>query len=417
MRRALAFFALFLAVTAEAAPRQWIVARRDGAQAPAAWLWQNAYPLAATALPAPDYDLEPLRRMIGDAQIIGLGDGTHGTHEFYTSKLRIIDFLVRKMNVDVIAFEAPFTLFNQLDEYVQSGTGDPRALLIEADDRLGYRFWRVEEMLDVVEWMRDYNINRGIAPAVHIAGADMYDRAGSTAAVVAYLRPLDATAADEAHQQYSCSPSIECADQSRAVRETLEGRRAELEPRTGARAFNEAVQNARVAEQSIRSLVNRDQFMAVNTEWLLQYWSTSKRIVMWAHQEHIGKAPSDWVPGEKPMGAFLAEAVGDAYFTIGSLTGSGSVRQWVHQGGQPPEAVVTNVPEAVEGSYESYFRLRPAPALLVPLNGTLPEWLSKESRYFAAGVSPFQTESMVSLPAKVDAVIYIEHTTPTQPFE
>ena len=416
MRQALGFLAILLAFAAEAAPRPRAVARRDGAQAPAPWLWQNAYPLLSTELPAPDYDLEPLRRMIGDAQIIGLGDGTHGTHEFYTTKLRIIDFLVREMNVDVVAFEAPFPLFNRVDEYIQTGTGDPRALLVEADDRLGYRFWAVEEMLDVVEWMRGYNANRGVAPAVHIAGVDMFDREGATADVIAYLMPLDASAAADAQRKYSCSPSADCVAQSRAVRESLEGRRADLEPRTGMRAFNEAVQSARIAEQSISSFGGRDEFMAVNTEWILHNWSTSKRIVVWAHQEHVGKSASGWIVGGRSMGIFLAEAVGDVYFAIGSLTGSGSLRQWVHRGGQPPLAVVTEVPAPSEGSYESFFRLRPAPALLIPLKGTVPEWLMQESPYFAAGVAPSEQESVASLPAKLDAVIYVEHTSPTQPF-
>src|SRR5687768_12011554 len=158
--RAIALFlALTIALPTVAAPRRRAVAKPVfDTSTVRGWLEKNAHFLAATELTPYSYDLEPLRLMIGDATLVGLGDGSHGTHEFYTVKLRLIDYLVREMNFDVIAFEGAFPLFERINQYVQGSAGDPRALLNEGNDRLLYFFWNVEEMLAVIEWAREYNL-------------------------------------------------------------------------------------------------------------------------------------------------------------------------------------------------------------------------------------------------------------------
>jgi hypothetical protein len=65
----------------------WLVGQ--GAQATqnhplADWLQGQAKPLDTTNPGAPLADLRPLRRMVGDAVIVGLGESTHGSHEQFT---------------------------------------------------------------------------------------------------------------------------------------------------------------------------------------------------------------------------------------------------------------------------------------------------------------------------------------------
>src|SRR5437867_9612937 len=66
-------------------------------QTPASWLASHAYPLATTEAVGDLNDLSPLRAIVGNASVVGLADGTHGTHEYFTTKLRIIEFLVTQM--------------------------------------------------------------------------------------------------------------------------------------------------------------------------------------------------------------------------------------------------------------------------------------------------------------------------------
>ena len=67
-------------------PRGWPLRLLTIAAATAVWL-AGTGPVQA-APPTPQDDIAPLRRMIGDARIVGLGESTHGAHEEFTLKLR-----------------------------------------------------------------------------------------------------------------------------------------------------------------------------------------------------------------------------------------------------------------------------------------------------------------------------------------
>ena len=55
---------------------------------PVDWIRASAIPLATVEAGNGFSDLEPLRRIIGDARIVSLGEATHGTREFFQLKHR-----------------------------------------------------------------------------------------------------------------------------------------------------------------------------------------------------------------------------------------------------------------------------------------------------------------------------------------
>src|SRR5687768_9539965 len=104
------FLALsLLALTLDAAPRRRAVGKccAYDESTPAGWLSARAIVLTSADLTPYSGDLSPLNTMIGNSGVVGLGDISHGTHELYTMKLRLIDHLVRNMGFDVVALEAP----------------------------------------------------------------------------------------------------------------------------------------------------------------------------------------------------------------------------------------------------------------------------------------------------------------------
>jgi erythromycin esterase-like protein len=70
-------------------------------------------------------DLEPLRKIVGDARVVSLGEATHGTREFFQMKHRVLRFLVERMGFTAFAIEATWPEANRLDRYVRTGEGDP----------------------------------------------------------------------------------------------------------------------------------------------------------------------------------------------------------------------------------------------------------------------------------------------------
>lgn len=392
-RAALAVLLLFAPFANAAAPQRADTAER--------WLAANAAPLLSTELVPYSHDLEPLRPLAGDKSIVALGDGTHGTHEFYTVKLRVIEFLVRELNFDVVALEAPFPTLEKLDAYVQGGAGDPRALLRDLR-RAIYPFWNSEELLAVVEWMRGYNAQRAGRPPVRIGGIDPFECAEAANQVVAYLRGVDPAAAAAVEVMYASA-------RTERVRDELAAREAELVGRTSAAAFHEALQYARVAAQGqYRSGDARDEAMAENVLWLRAHRSTTGRIVVWAHNGHISETANAFA--RRPMGAVLKSVAGEDYFAIGTLAGSGTFVGWT----PPPNIAVTRKFAPLQhGMYESYFRRRSAVAQFIPLREPLPPWLPEQTAFNASGSGDTGATRVTERLADLfDAVIYIDMTTP-----
>ena len=285
----------------------------------AAWLARNAHVLQSVEYPSPSEDLEPLRGIVRDARLVMLADATHGTHEFYTVKLRMIDFLVREMGFDVIAIEAPFAVSEKLNEYVQGGAVDVRLHLAHLHDGLYFRFWDVEELLDVLDWMRAWNANRGGRPPLTFAGFDISDAAASAREVVSYLESVDPEAADVERETYACitdERALDCRQRVEAARDRLAARRDELTALSDGRSYAEAMQHAVVVAQSF-FVPGRDQFMADNVDWLRQNRGESGRMILWAHQEHAGRTESPWVFGGRSLGHYLSRRHRDDYVVIG----------------------------------------------------------------------------------------------------
>jgi len=381
---------------------------------PAGWLGHYGR-VVETAEPVPySYDLDLLRTLVGDAAVVGLGDGTHGTHEFTMVKTRLIHFLATEKNFDVVAIEGPFHLLNRINAYVQGegNDGDGRALVAQMIPSGNYGFWQTAEFLQVVEWMRGYNQTRGARPAIEIAGADIFDEVDSAAEVVAYLRGVDPVSADAVQQQYaSC---ISCFS-SATIRNELAAREAELVPRTSYRAFHDALQHAEVVAQRRGSdpTPTRDRAMARNVQWMRTHRGQSGKVIFWAHNEHVGEINSSFVGNSPPAGRVLHEALGEGYFSLATLTRSGTFRLWTVSGATAPlPTFVQTFPAVAEGASESYFRQHGAAILLIELPADSPAWLSEPRGYNAAGSGGGWVVVTASLPAKFDALLYFEATTP-----
>ncbi|HEY0158394.1 MAG TPA: erythromycin esterase family protein [Thermoanaerobaculia bacterium] len=364
--------------------------------------------------PAP-HELAPLREMIGGAQVVGLGDGTHGTHEFFTVKLRIIDFLVREMDFDTIVLEGPVPQFADLNAYVLGADVDPRAVLQEVGGpTLGYVFWECEEILAVLDWMREYNQTRGTRPPVQIFGSDNFGQNYAYHDVIDYLDGVDPGLAATARAEYACIGAshftTSCGAQATRVRDALLATEAGLIARSSFYDYSIALYNAMTVLNAQSGIFARDRVMAENVTWLRDRMSTTGRAVFWGHNAHMSRREMDLSVGV-PTGEYLAGAYGEDYYAIGTMTGGGSFQTWVSRRGRLVRQVATFQPFG-PNSHEASLSRRNALSFILPLRGELPEWLTADLEMNAANASGPGDGSTEVLPTAFDAVVYIPETTP-----
>ena len=131
------------------------------------WIRANAIPLKTVEAGQGFADMQPLKKLIGGARIVALGEATHGTREFFQLKHRMLEFLASEMGFTIFSIEANMPESYRLNDYVVNGTGDPRQLL----RGLYFWTWDTEEVLAMIEWMREFNKSgRG---RVEFTGFDM----------------------------------------------------------------------------------------------------------------------------------------------------------------------------------------------------------------------------------------------------
>ncbi len=226
---------LLLTATTLAAPR------RHAVQPPAGWT-PSAF--STTESNGDVSDLAPIGPLVGDATLIGLGDGTHGTHEYFATKRRIIEYLVRNKDFDEVDFEGEFLHFAKIDAYINGAPGDAKQLVLSPPD-IYYFFWEVQELADVVEWMRDYNLHRvpGVR-AIHVGGADIYGVVEAAVDATKYLDRVDPAAADNARAASGCvslTMPQQCELGFAAIRDAALAHEAAYVASTSQREFDDAV--------------------------------------------------------------------------------------------------------------------------------------------------------------------------------
>lgn len=158
------------------------------------------------AEPLPDPDDHPAFgaafEHFAKAQIVLLGEATHGTSEFYRARAQITPPLIQQHGFNIVAVEADWPDAAQINRYVRHkaahvGSGP-------AFRRFPQWMWRNVEIANFVDWLCAHNA--ALHPADHAGffGLDIYNMNASIAAVIEYLDRFDPEAAAVARERYGC---------------------------------------------------------------------------------------------------------------------------------------------------------------------------------------------------------------------
>ncbi|QIY56167.1 erythromycin esterase family protein [Streptomyces sp. RPA4-5] len=332
--------AVLVPVAVQAAPAD----TADGKQSPVRALEQAAHPLRSAEPGTNTADLRALGSMIGDAEVVGLGEATHGSHEFFAMKERVFRYLVEEKGFTTFALELSWSAGLRIDDYLQTGKGDARKI---AKETLTNSPWEREEFVSLIEWMRDYN-SRHPGRTVHFMGDDLGAPSISEAffgRVTGYVQQNHPEALPKLNELYTgLRPINDFLDYLRkplAERQQLATKAQQAlelvsSQKGSGEAFAWAEQNARSIAQTAKFLTMnpddpdslptfqrfRDEVMAQNVTWWQQH--TGQKILLSAHNDHVGYAASYPELYPKTQGSFLRDTMGKNYLPIGFTFNQGS---------------------------------------------------------------------------------------------
>ena len=147
---------------------------------------------------SPASDLAALSRWLGEARLVGLGEGEHGTQTLHRLTHRVFAHLAREAGFDVLALEIDGAHAALLDAWVQGERDDLEAIL--AERWWGSEVFYDEATLELLRWMRAEN--RSGRRRLRVAGFDLKQPALAARMVVDALRPIDEVAAAAAEARF-----------------------------------------------------------------------------------------------------------------------------------------------------------------------------------------------------------------------
>jgi erythromycin esterase len=399
------------------------------------WLATHAIPLRTVEAENGFTDMQPLKKLVGAARLVALGEATHGTREFFQLKHRMLEFLVSEMGFTIFGIEATMPEAFDINEYVLTGKGDPAKALAG----LYFWTWDTEEVLEMIRWMRRYNEEPHHNRKVKFYGFDMQfvPRAALTAR--AYLRQVDPEQSAAFEERFALlinpftAPDLanlakekkeEMASAAAALVARFDERKQDYSQRTGASAWAIARQHAKILAQNLElqksietSFAVRDRAMAENIQWILEHEGPGTKMVVWAHNGHVAIQPFGNVPS---MGVHLRKMFGSDLMVFGFAFNQGSFQAMEMPFPSEKGLHSFTVGPAPEGSLDAILAaaglsLAAIDLRAVPKDGPVAEWFSVDhaTRNIGAGYAEQYAASFLApqtVPRFYDALFFVEKT-------
>ncbi len=381
----------------------------------------------------------PLADDFARARVVGLGEATHGTAEFFELKHRLFRHLVEHHGHRALGYEFSFAASLPLDRYVTGGVGSLDSLLapcswIQAN----------EEVRALLQWMREVNRKRDANEKIHFLGIDsqldMWDVSLQEALIrercpqlFERLQPHFMELESRGRIDYRRITADDHAEIASLLDRMAEIAAAEPQQEAGADALTArhlitCLQRSHAflycAYQGTNDI--RDLHMTEHALWIGEFLGEGGPYTLWAHDAHIGSNPHYYgEDGPGSMGERLEEVLGPSYLRIGTAFSQGSfvAVQADSLGNDTPPMMCTLRQNPPLGSVNALLAWSAFPRYLLPLRSlptasSLHAYLSTERPLLGvgdcyAGAPDLHYESpdrRIRLTDVFDALFHLDHT-------
>jgi erythromycin esterase len=400
-------------------------------------------------------DLAPLGGMLAGVRIVGVGEATHGTQEFFAVRRRLLEFLTVELGFNVLAIEASYSATRALNDYVVAGRGERSSALAG----LGMVMWDVEEFAQVLDWLRAHNASLADPEKkVRLCGLDILNTRAGRDDIVAFLRAVAPTKAGSAQKIFHAIATAEehgvveahrylsqdVLMELRGLAEFLAEEKETLVAGSSPAEHERAVDQLAVVLQFVAHNVTdhdggdlpqavprksgsnnfaRSLYMARNMIRVIERNGPDARAMIWAHNFHLAVGFDDSRLGTVAnMGSALRARFGAEYYVFGLELNRGRYlsREWQadRKPGDLKEGVIDAAPE---GSLAWYLTQSGAQSLVLDLRSlaaepALEEWLgASHPMHCISWASNPPLLTPVCPRRSFDGLIFIENTSPTTP--
>jgi erythromycin esterase len=374
------------------------------------WLNRAIRPVKTLDLGGNDKDLKSIADATAGAKVVGLGEVTHGSSEIYKMKTRIVKELVEKEGFTIFVIEANMPEAYKINDYIVEGKGDPQELI----KGMHFWIWDTKEILDLVNWMKEYNSSHD--RKITFAGIDMQFYEGpldevnricskyGDSDVIKSIKRLEETL-KEFNKARKNQEQLSVKEEDYLKNEWTTLRDFSAKKISDKKEQAWLLQNVRLLEQCTEDTwqSRRNEFMAENLLWIKSQNPDSKLIV-WAHNAHVQKTSAD-------MGGILFKELKNEYVTIGFTFYQGSYTASGKNGvGTYPAQ------QSALGSYEYYFHQTGMPMFSLNLRTISKDdpgskWLFSGLDFRRTGAAPMYNEfTQFDLVNNFDMIVFLDQS-------
>lgn len=322
------------------------------------WAQKNSHEIETLELKEQQNDLNSLKQIVGKAKVVCLGESRHDIHEQFKLKHRFIKYLVEELDFTTFILEGSLPYLKQINEYITNGIGNIDEIMANMP---GWFLWDTQEMTEIINWMKAYNLNSDNKKKIQFHGIDIVAPNYALNQIFAYLKKVDTTILAEYKNKTFAQDIINDNNWTTSLqgyseltsdeKEILSVNYNELyeqikqnETKYISNSSNEeynwilrlayCVNEANKmfsAEKRIEMGLIRDNAMAQNTLWIKQNLSNDEKMIIWAHNVHIAKAEFTMTGEEesiKGMGYILSQEFKDKMISIGASFNQGEFQDW-----------------------------------------------------------------------------------------
>jgi erythromycin esterase len=301
-------------------------------------------------LAAPAGNLDTVAADLAESSVVGIGENSHGVAEFKTASTQLIRRLVADHGYRLVAMEGTLGDFAPVNDYVTRGEGD----LDEAMAELEFYFWRTDGVRRLFEWLREFNEGRPESDRAVVYGYDaqFFDvnatalRSSLQRVDPDYLRSVEDTLDPLTTPLYRRNDASFLTDARRTLienlRSHLQDNRPEYVAATSESEWELLVRHVWTLERGLQYFETvhtegfaqgkaiRDEAMADTVAWLRD-WTGADRAIVLGNSNHTMGGASAEDTGTR-MGQHLSDRLGDDYYSLGLLFGTGSFTAPSEQG-------------------------------------------------------------------------------------
>ena len=315
------------------------------------WVLQNSQAIVTLELTENQDDLIKLEQIVGEAEVVCLGESRHDIHEQFQLKHRFIKYLVEEMNFTTFVLEASLPYSNKINDYILNGNGSIEEIM---SNMPGWFLWDTQEMKNIFNWLYEYNIAQNVENKVSFYGIDIVAPINGLEQIFNYLQIVDNPYFEQIKNKNFGQSIIEDNQWQISIQHYSE--LSEEEKQILFENFNALFEHIRLNKENYISASSENEYdwilklsysaneankmfsetdrlemglirenaMANNTFWIKEI---NKKIILWAHNVHIGKSeftmsvmPDDKIKG---MGYILSQRFKTNMISIGGSFNQG----------------------------------------------------------------------------------------------